>query len=137
MKPGQPNSSARPIRILAVDDEKAFIDLVALQLKRSGEYEVRCLYQGKDVVRTAENWIPDLIILDYLMPDLDGGQVFQQLKSHPSLERIPVILLTALAQEDTPLESGLRPRRLTLTKPVNLQKLRAAIESLTADCAVA
>jgi len=131
MKPGLSPDNPRPTRVLAVDDEKAFIDLVGIQLQRTGRYEVRCLYEGKDVIRTATTWSPDVILLDYVLPDIDGGRIFQLLKSQPELERIPVILLTALAEEDTPLETGMRPRRLTLTKPVNFKKLEEAIQALT------
>jgi len=120
----------RPLRVLAVDDEKPFLNLLRLHLERSGLYEVVCLYEGANVEKVAMDWRPDIILLDFLMPDMDGGEVFQLLKQNPDLERIPVILLTALAQEDTPLESGVGPRRLTLAKPVSYAKLEQAIHLL-------
>ena len=126
-----PISSAKRTRVLLVDDEEAFANVTRQQLERTGKYDVRCLYCGRDVVRTATDWQPDIVLLDYMLPDLDGGQVFQKLKNDPSLDRIPIILLTGLAKEDTPFESGVRPGRLTLSKPVDFEKLEEAIHLLT------
>ena len=123
--------SSKRIRVLLVDDEETFAHVTRLQLQRTGRYEVECLHRGKGVESFATEWQPDIVLLDYLLPDVDGGQVFQQLKNNSALERIPIILLTGLAKEDTPLESGVRPGRLTLAKPVDLDKLEEAIGLLT------
>lgn len=113
-----------------VDDEVTFATLVALQLERTGRYRVRCLHRGSEVLAAAEEWMPDIVLLDFLMPDMDGGEVFQQLKANPTLKHIPIIFLTAVAKEDTPLETGVRPARLTLAKPVSFEKLDHCIRVL-------
>ena len=117
-------------RVLIVDDEIAFAKIVSLQLQRSGQYQVKCLHEGAAVESVAEEWMPDVVLLDFLMPDMDGGQVFQRLKTNPALKHIPIIILTAVAKEDTPLEKGVRPGRLTLAKPVTFHKLNRAIQHL-------
>jgi len=126
-----PDLSQDQKRVLLVDDEVSFAKVVSLQLERTGQYVVHCLHRGSAVESVAEDWMPDIILLDFLMPDMDGGQVFQRLKANPVLKHIPIILLTAVANEDTPLESGVRPARLTLAKPVSFQRLNSAIQSLT------
>lgn len=113
-----------------VDDEIPFAMVVAMQLERTGRYQVRCLHQGSQVVALAEEWKPDIILLDFLMPDMDGGEVFKRLKANDSLKHIPIIFLTAVAKEDTPLEAAVRPARLTLAKPVSFQKLDWSIRVL-------
>lgn len=115
------------------DDEVSFALVVAMQLERTGRYRVRCLHRGSEVEATAEEWLPDIILLDFLMPDMDGGEVFKRLKANPALKHIPIIFLTAVAKEDSPLEMGVRPGRLTLAKPVSFQKLDYSIQVLLGD----
>ncbi len=130
-----PKSAQSPqrqqFRVLTVDDEPTLLGLIRMQLERTGIYRVKCLDRGRDVEKTASQWQPDIILLDYLLPDTDGGRVFQQIKNNPRLKHIPIILLTSLAREDTPLQAGVRPRRLTLAKPVSFDRLQAAIRLLT------
>lgn len=117
-------------RILLVDDEVTFATIIALQLERTGRYQVRCLHRGSEVLPVARDWMPDIVLLDFLMPDMDGGEVFKLLKANASLKHIPVIFLTAVATEDSPLEIGVRPGRLTLAKPVSFEKLDHSIQLL-------
>ena len=121
----------RRSRVLIVDDEENFTGIVKQYLERTGRFEVRCLHRGKGVLDIAREWEPAIVLLDYMLPDMDGGQIFQKLKDDEKLEHIPIILLTGLAKEDTPLEAGVRPRRLTMSKPVSFEKLEAAIRLLT------
>lgn len=107
--------------------------VVAMQLERTGRYRVRCLHRGSEVEAAAEAWLPDIILLDFLMPDMDGGEVFKRLKANAALKHIPIIFLTAVAKEDSPLETGVRPGRLTLAKPVSFQKLDHSIQVLLGD----
>ncbi|MFT5465623.1 MAG: CheY-like chemotaxis protein [Verrucomicrobiales bacterium] len=122
-------------RVLIVDDEESFAELVKVYLERTGRYEVRCLYRGKGVLDAARVWKPSIVLLDYMLPDMDGGQIFQRLKDDSQLRHIPIILLTGLAKEDTPLETGIRPKRLTMSKPVCFEKLEEAIAFLTTGSA--
>lgn len=118
-------------RVLIIDDEESITEIVKSYLERTGRYEVRCLHRGKTAIETARSWQPSIVILDYMLPDMDGGQIFQKLKDDPELKNIPIILLTGLAKEDTPLETGVRPKRLTMSKPFSFEKLEEAIVLLT------
>lgn len=118
-------------RVLLIDDEETFTDLVRQYLERSGRFEVRCLHRGNGVLDIAREWEPAIVLLDYMLPDMDGGQIFQRIKDDSELKHIPIILLTGLAKEDTPIEAGVRPRRLTMSKPVDFEKLEEAIRILT------
>ncbi len=113
---------ARP-RVLMVDDDASFTKITTMLLEKRGEFEVESLNTGIGVVEKAADWQPDIILLDYIMPGMNGGEVYQQLKSDPKTKFIPVILLTSLVDEDTPVELGLRSGRLTMAKPVAVDHL--------------
>ncbi len=86
-------------RILLTDDEEPVRTLVALTLKSDGQYEFLEATNGLEALEVARREAPDLILLDVLMPHLDGIEVCARLKKDPATRHIPVILLTALVQE--------------------------------------
>lgn len=83
-------------RIMLVDDEAAFTRLMKLVLEMGGRYEVVCENTATHALATARACHPDLILLDVVMPEMDGGDVAAQIKADPALKRIPIIFLTAL-----------------------------------------
>ncbi len=85
------------IRIFAVDDEKDLTDLLHYQLGRAG-YEVRFANNPFEALGKARDFIPDLILLDVMMPDLDGFQVLRMIRSDNLLKSVPVIMLTAKSE---------------------------------------
>ena len=89
--------------ILVVDDETAFTRMMKLVLEQTGTYEVFCENSARQALATARACRPDLILLDVVMPELDGGDVAAQLQSDPLLQSVPVVFLTALvgSQEAT------------------------------------
>jgi putative two-component system response regulator len=84
------------LAVLAVDDSPENLDLVKGIL--GGDYIVKAAINGKMALKIAEKQPPDLILLDILMPGMDGYQVCEQLKSNPATEQIPVIFLTGKDQ---------------------------------------
>ena len=91
--------SNRLSRILIVDDEKVTTRLLRMTLEQTGKYEVRAENDSKNVVPAALEFRPDLIVLDVIMPDMDGGDVASALKSHPTLNRVPIVFLTATVRK--------------------------------------
>ena len=87
--------STQRSRILIVDDEKVTTRLLRMTLEQTGKYEVRAENDSKLVVASAIEFQPDLILLDVIMPGLDGGDVAVALKEHPVLGNVPVVFLTA------------------------------------------
>jgi two-component system phosphate regulon response regulator PhoB len=88
----------RPRKILVVDDEPDVADLVSYHLKAKG-YEVTTENNSTDSIATARSLLPDLIILDIMMPDLNGIQLCRILRADPRLARVPIIFLTARTEE--------------------------------------
>lgn len=85
-------------KILVVDDEEDILELVRFNLKREG-FNVRCSETGEDALRQAETAGVDLILLDLMLPGIDGLEVARRLKSDPRTRAIPVVMLTAKGEE--------------------------------------
>lgn len=85
-------------KILVVDDEKDIVEMIAFNLQRNG-YDVITAHNGNDALDLAEQQIPDLIILDLMMPGLDGTEVTRKLKADPRTKNIPLVMLTAKSEE--------------------------------------
>ncbi|MCX7609269.1 MAG: response regulator [Anaerolineales bacterium] len=117
-------------RILCVEDEPEMIDLIRLILARRG-YEVKGANGGKEALEMIGTFQPDLILLDLMMPDMDGWEVYQQLKSHESTRTIPVIVVTAKAQSiDRVLGLHIAKVDDYITKPFSPQDLMRSVEAV-------
>lgn len=116
-----------PVRILAIDDEADFLWLLRLNLEKTGHYEVRT---ETDPLRWREaiaEFHPHLLILDMIMPGLDGRQILGELRRSPETSRLPVIVLTAILENVEP-DAVHREGILYLAKPVSLKALVHCIE---------
>jgi two-component system, OmpR family, response regulator MtrA len=91
--------------VLVVDDDPDVCDLVAYKLRKSG-YEVRCATDGDEAVSAVAERLPDLVLLDVMLPGPSGLEVLQRWRAEPETAVLPVILLTARTQEGD-METGL------------------------------
>ena len=121
---------ATSTRILVIDDEADFSALFKENLEESGNYEVLTLDQPKKAVATAEEFKPDLIFVDVVMPGMDGGDVVTALRANFLFARTPILMLTALVEEDPSKPTGESERGgLTfVSKTTRLDKILAIIE---------
>ena len=87
-------------KILIVDDEENFTKMVKLNLEETGEYTVKIENNSNNAFMAAKEFKPDLILLDIMMPGMDGGDVASELKTDNVLKDIPVVFLTAIVKED-------------------------------------
>jgi two-component system, OmpR family, response regulator len=117
-------------RILVVDDEASFTRLLKLNLEQTGDYEVLVQNTPAEALPAARRFKPDLILLDVMMPMMDGGTLAARLRESPSLESVPIIFLTAaVKKEEVSSRRGQIGGFPFLAKPVDLGEL---IESLKA-----
>lgn len=84
-------------RVLCIEDEPEMIDLIRLILERKG-FEVSGASGGEEGIQMVKRDKPDLVLLDLMMPFVDGWEVYQQMKSDEATKNIPVIVITAKAQ---------------------------------------
>ena len=118
-----------PKKILAVDDEKHIVRLVQVNLERAG-YEVVAAYDGKEALEKVRDENPDLVVLDVMMPYMDGFEVLQNLRRNPSTRDIPVIMLTAKAQDADVFKGWQSGVDCYLTKPFNPMELLSFVKRI-------
>jgi len=124
-------------RILIVDNDRDTTHLVKVLLERTGHYLVLEENDATKAHQSARNFRPDLILLDIVMPERDGGEVAAQIQADAELHKTPIIFLTALVTK-AEAKSGLRIQGHSfLAKPIGIPELINAIEEhLTARVAV-
>ena len=107
-------------RILVVDDQADITRMLKLNLEQTNEYEVRTENDSHLALSAAEEFHPDLILLDVVMPGIDGGELASRFAASPELEGVPIVFLTAAATKEEVSGRGGRIGGLPfLAKPVN------------------
>jgi len=114
--------------ILVVDDDPASCDIAARLLERQG-FRTRRAGSGPECLRAVEEQPVDLILLDVMMPGMDGFEVCEALRALPAGRGVPVILLTARDDLDTRLEGMYQGVSEFLTKPINTHELYARVRA--------
>jgi two-component system response regulator VicR len=116
--------------ILCIEDEPEMIDLIRLILGRRG-FEVIGAAGGKDGLEKVRQQPPDLILLDLMMPDMDGWEVYQQIKADEKIKNIPVIVVTAKAQSiDKVLGLHIAKVDDYIAKPFSPQELLNSVDKV-------
>jgi two-component system response regulator VicR len=119
-----------PKRVVCIEDEPEMIDLVRLILGRKG-FLVIGANGGVEGLETVRRERPDLVLLDLMMPDMDGWEVYQQMKAEPDLKGIPVVVVTAKAQSiDKVLGLHIAKVDDYITKPFGPQELLESVEKI-------
>jgi two-component system, OmpR family, response regulator VicR len=115
-------------RILCIEDEPEMIDLIRLILSRRG-FDVYGASGGEEGIQMIRQMHPDLVLLDLMMPDMDGWEVYQQMKAEASTRDIPVIVVTAKAQNiDKVLGLHIAKVDDYIAKPFGPQELMDSVE---------
>jgi two-component system, OmpR family, response regulator len=117
-------------KILVVDDEQNMTRMLKRNLEATGRYDVRTENSGEAGVAAAREFQPDLILLDVMMPGIDGGEVAAKIKEDKRLVNIPVVFLSAIVKKEETQPTGGNIGGLTfLAKPVKLDDLITCIEN--------
>ncbi|OGW81857.1 MAG: histidine kinase [Omnitrophica bacterium RIFCSPLOWO2_12_FULL_44_17] len=118
-------------KILVIDDEAGLTRMLKRVLEDTGKFEVKTENLGYDGLATARTFMPDLIILDVIMPDVEGGFLAAQIKEDAQLKSIPIVFFTATAtKEDTAAYRGVIGGYPFLAKPVTVNELLACIKKV-------
>ncbi len=117
-------------KILVVDDEASLTRMLRRNLEATGKYEVREENSGSLAHASAQEFQPDLIMLDVAMPDVDGGEVAARILDDENLKNIPIVFLTAILKKEEAESTGSNiAGRTFLAKPVKLDDLITCIEN--------
>ena len=122
-------------RVLVADDDPDILDLLTLNLECHG-YQVYAASDGEEARQMALTVVPDLIVLDVMMPKLDGLEVLAILKAHPETRDIPVVMLTAKASDSDVWQGWQAGADYYITKPFDLDELMRFIGYLQVNAAV-
>jgi two-component system alkaline phosphatase synthesis response regulator PhoP len=119
-------------QILIVDDEPEFAELLEYRLADCG-YEFKTATNSTDALNLAWEKPPDLILLDLLLPDLDGLSVCEIFARHPATQHVPIIMITAVGSDTTRFSAQVAGARQFFAKPVDFAELRTSIRELLQD----
>ncbi len=106
-------------RVLIIDDEESIQTVVQFGIRMAAGWQVLTASSGPQGIQTAQTEQPDVILLDVMMPEMDGIATFKLLQSHPQTEQIPVIFLTAKAQTSEKRQFNDLGVSGVITKPFN------------------
>src|SRR4030095_10793649 len=117
-------------RVLIVDDDSVFANMLAMTLRRTGQYETRQENNPRHAVAAAREFKPQVILLDVIMPEMDGGDVALNLAQDLVTHGIPLLFMTGLVDtEEVPLGGLSAGGHRILPKPVSIAELTACIEA--------
>lgn len=116
-------------KILIVEDERDMVELMAIRL-RAADYDVVAAYDGQEGWAAVKKHKPDLIILDIMMPKLDGYHVCRLVKTDPAYNHIPVVILTAKSQDRDRINAKTVEADAFVTKPFDGRQLLDTIAEL-------
>ncbi len=122
----------RASKVVVIEDDPEMINLVKLILKKEG-FDVTGAMGGRDGLDAIEHLDPDLVLLDLMMPDIDGWEVYQTMKASEQMKHIPVIIITAKAQSiDKVLGLHIAKVDDYITKPFSPNELVASVRRVLA-----
>jgi CheY-like chemotaxis protein len=115
------------INVLIIDDDVSFCEIYKTLLENTGRYRVATANNGQEGIILAKSSKPDVILLDVVMSNMDGGDVASILQSDPNAKDIPIIFVTAIIK---PKEEQKITSHLFLAKPFDPEKLMSTIDSI-------
>jgi len=123
------SSSEGSPRVLVVEDERDIAALVAYQLTREG-FRVETAHTGDDALSALNRQIPDLLVLDRMLPGISGDEVLKSLRSEPATESVPVLMLTARREQEDRIEGFELGADDYLTKPFSPRELVLRVQAI-------
>lgn len=128
------HASPRKLRILVVDDEPSFTRLLKINLELTERYIVAAENDPHQALETALDFGPDLVLLDVMMPGVDGGDIADRFSDHDALADVPVVFLTAtVTKSEVDERNGRFGGMCFLAKPIDLAGLQECLEKQFAE----
>jgi CheY-like chemotaxis protein len=116
------------LSVLVVDDLEANRAVIARRLEKLG-YTVTCVDSGAAALAMLRQWQPDMLLLDYMMPQMNGIEVLRELRAQPATRTLPIIMVTARAESEAIVEALAAGADDYVTKPIEFEVLKARIDT--------
>lgn len=113
-----------------MDDNPSSRELVKFALEREPDYEIQEAADGYDAISRVRDVLPDLILMDIQMPDMDGYETLRQIRAYPACKLVPVVAITAFAMLDDRKKAFEAGFDGYFAKPINIAALRSQVDSL-------
>ncbi len=110
-------------KVLIVDDDPEIVELFVDVLERDGRFDIRTAATGYDAGIVTQEFMPDLIILDYMLPDINGNVVCQTLRANPAFEHIKIVIVSGVVNQDEINDLLKAGADEFVKKPFNIEKL--------------
>lgn len=121
-------------KIMIIDDAEDFCEFVKAVLEATGDFQVLSCYSGRAAVRQVGRYKPDMILLDIMMPEMDGSEIASALKADDATQDIPIVFVTSLISErDVDSRQGIIDGYHFIAKPVQTDKLINVINMVTLE----
>jgi len=119
------------MRVLIVEDDPLLSELVSVKLRRDG-FDTNCAFNGVDGLGKMKEYVPEIIILDIMMPIMDGFEFLRIIKSKDETKNIPVILFSSLGEEESNIEEGKRlgADAFLIKSQLSISDVKAKIEEV-------
>jgi two-component system, OmpR family, alkaline phosphatase synthesis response regulator PhoP len=114
-------------RLLIIDDDDAFRTVLRESLSKSG-YEIKEAASGRQAQEVMKKFIPDLVLLDVMMPDIDGVSLCREIRGNPAMQDVPVLILSALGDSQTVNDALLFGATDYVVKPIDLGAIAAKVD---------
>ena len=128
-QPAAAPAASKGKTVLVVDDERDLVDLVGYNLRRNG-YDVITAFDGDQAIEQAAKHVPDLVLLDLMLPGTDGMEVARRLKADGRTARIPIIMMTAKGEETDVVVGLTLGADDYVTKPFSIKVLMARVQTV-------
>lgn len=123
----------RKTKVLMVDDEVSLTRLAKINLEAEGSFEVQVVNKAREALAAARSFRPDVILLDVMMPDGDGGQVAEAMRKDPVVGKTPVVFLTAAVRKhEVDAAGGTIGGQTYIAKPVTATELANKLAEVVA-----
>lgn len=123
------SAARRPTRILIVDDHEDNVEILRARLEASG-FETVAANNGLEAIEKVRSTVPDVMLLDVMMPGIDGHEVARRIRADPALPFMPIIMQTALESTEAVVEGLDAGADDYITKPINFMELEARVRSM-------
>jgi two-component system phosphate regulon response regulator PhoB len=123
------NGSMNDRKVLVVDDEEDILELISFNLSREG-FQVTCAATGEEALKKAPALLPDIMLLDIMLPGIDGLEVARRLKADRSTQRIPIVMLTAKGEESDIVKGLELGAEDYITKPFSPKVVNARLRAV-------